>query len=66
MPNPNQQQAFKHDVPQFFISGPRASAIVYDIKHVEFVIQALCKATGDDEGEYTLTALPAADSAVFA
>lgn len=40
---------------EYFISGPNASAIVYDMKHAEPVIAALCSVTEDDPDEYTVT-----------
>lgn len=49
--------ADRRDDAQFFISGPQASAIVYDIKHAGPVIRALCEATGDDREAYATTDL---------
>lgn len=41
----------------FFIGGPHATAVVYDLKHTESVIAALCSCTGDDADDYTVTNL---------
>lgn len=40
-----------------FVSGPKASVIVYDRELVETVIKAICEATGDDSDDYTATDL---------
>jgi hypothetical protein len=40
-----------------FIGGPKACAIVFDKNHVEIVIEALCKVTGDNGTDYTATDL---------
>lgn len=39
----------------YFLGGPSASAIVFDMADVESVILALCARTGDDPDDYTST-----------
>ena len=41
----------------FFVGGPNASAIVYNTKYIEPVIDVLCDLTGDDKDDYTATSL---------
>lgn len=40
-----------------FVGGPQASAIVYDRAHIEPVIHALCRVTGEDPDDYSATIL---------
>jgi hypothetical protein len=42
---------------RYFIGGPSACAYVDEIGHIDEVIAALCKCTGDDIDEYTVTDL---------
>lgn len=46
----------------YFIGGPHASAMVYDMADAENVIAALAKRTGDDEDDYTVTSLATQES----
>lgn len=41
----------------YFVSGPHASATVYDYDHIEPIIKTLCEITGDDADDYTATDL---------
>ena len=41
----------------FFLSGPNASAVVFNAEHIEPVIAALVAKTGDDPEDYTATDL---------
>ena len=44
---------YRHN--RYYINGPGASAIVYDMDHAAAVIEALCSVTKDDPSEYTTT-----------
>jgi hypothetical protein len=46
----------------FFVSGPKASATVYNEDHIEPIINTLCELTGDDPDDYTATDLDAPTS----
>jgi hypothetical protein len=39
----------------YFVSGPNSSVVVHDKNHIEPVIELMCKLSGDDSEDYTVT-----------